>query len=175
MQRKNLLRLLLLVNILVIVSLSCALTDAFDTAEDLKEGVETMQSIVTEIDESGIKETGQAIATQVDESGIKETAQAAITDVAVEPGEIPDDIPVMEGNTNLLASGNEITYSISEDFQVVVDYYKSQMPALGWTEAEPANQLGDNIAELSYQKGDRNVDIIITDIIIMVQVVISQK
>ena len=63
-------------------------------------------------------------------SGAVETAKVAMTEVAIEPGEIPEDVPLMDGYFALLGTDSEITYSINTEFQAVVDFYESQMPAL---------------------------------------------
>ena len=191
MQRRKLFRFLMFLNVLVVISLACAVTNMVDTAREVGKGIETVQGIATQIDESGLKETGQALATQIDESGIKETAQAAatkidesgaaetakaaLTEVVVEPDELPEDVPLMDGYFALVGTDTDITYSINEEYQAVIDFYRSQMPALGWTETKV--EINDSISYLSYEKAGRSADFILTELPFLgtIQVVISLK
>jgi hypothetical protein len=175
MQRRKLFRFLMLLNILVVVSLACAVTNTVNTARQIGEGIETVQGIATQIDESGIKETAQAAATEIIESGAVETAQAALTEVVVKPDDLPEDVPLMDGYFALVGTDTDITYSINEEYQSVIDFYRTQMPALGWTETKA--EISDSISNLSYEKNGRTADFILTEVPILgtIQVVIGLK
>ena len=183
------LRIICWLSLLVIVSLACGLTD---TAERLQEGaqaVETIQGIVTQIDETGIRETVQAVGTDFGESGIPETAQAVTTelaekgfqetaqafatDIVIQPGEVPPDIPIMEGEKSaFVGQENTITYTIDEEFKHVLDFYQSEMPARGWTKVEGASVISDRFASLQFTKSGQRVDVILTAIPILEQVTV---
>jgi hypothetical protein len=183
-------RMILVASMIVVISLACGLTN---TADNLREGakaIETLQGIATEIDESGIVSTGQAIATEIDESGIPETAQAVATDIGelgipetaqvfatqivVEPGEVPPDVPIMEGEkTAFFGSDQAITYTIGAEFQDVLDYYERELTALGWSKVVAGSTIGDSLASLKYEKSGRTINLVITELPFIGQVTVA--
>ncbi len=172
MKRSNIYKIVWVVSILAVVSLACALTGAIDDLREGQKAIETVQGIATQIDESGIGETAQAMVTQIDESGIKQTVQGAITEIAVAPGEIPDDIPIMEGNQALVSAADVISYMMPDkEFQEVVDYYKNEMPAKGWVKLDSGSE-SDNLTTLEYEKDGRKVSIVITKVPVLNQVTV---
>ncbi len=187
MNRQNTYRFLLVISLIVVVSLACGLTESVDRVREGQKAVQTLQGVATQIDESGIVETGQAIATQVDESGIKETVgavatevdesgaketlQAFATEIVVEPGELPPDIPIMEGEKDaFVGSDQAVSYFISAEFDDVLNFYQNQMPANGWTQVETKTTITDITATLQYKKGDRQMDIVLSKVPFLGQV-----
>jgi hypothetical protein len=187
MNRQRTFQYILGISLFVFASLACGLTGTIDRVREGQQAVQTLQGVATEIGESGVVETGQAIATQVDESGIKETAgalatevgesgaketvQAFATEIVVEPGELPPDIPIMDGEKEgFIGSEQAVSYFVKAEFEDVLNFYQSQMPANGWTEVETETTITDNTATFRYQKGDRQVDIVLAKVPFLGQV-----
>lgn len=189
MRRQNQFRILWGISLIVVMSIACGLTGAVDRIREGQQAVATIQGIVTQIDESGIISTGQAIATEIDESGLSETAMAAVTEIAesgisetaqafateivIDPGDVPPDIPIMDGDKSaFVGTEQNITYTIDMEFQQVLDYYQREMPARGWSEVEGSSVISDNFATLQYTKPGKQADISITEIPILGQVTV---
>jgi hypothetical protein len=159
---------------LVIASLACGLSGTLDRLNEGKEAIETIQGVATQIGESGLPETVQAVGTQIEESGVPETMQAFATEIVVEPGEVPPDIPVMEGEKNAFFGSEEtITYTIDAGFQDVLDYYQREMPARGWTKIEGSSVVTEALATLQYEKPDRKATVVLTEIPFVNQVTVA--
>lgn len=134
---------------------------------------ETMQAVATELGESGVKETVQAVATDIDESGIKETAQAVVTDLPSLSGEKPADIPVLtDGASDLVASQDIVSYLSSGTFQDAMDFYEREMPVNGWSKIERDSSVYESLATLVYEKSGRRATIVITQIPFINQVTV---
>ncbi|HSQ27633.1 MAG TPA: hypothetical protein VLM80_10965 [Anaerolineales bacterium] len=135
---------------------------------------ETMQAVATDIGESGVKETVQSFATEVGESGIKETAQAVVTDLPSLSGEKPADIPVLgDGVNDLIASQDFVSYFSVGTFQEVVDFYTLEMPVNGWSKIDRDSTEIDGLATFVYEKDGRRATVIITQIPIINQVTVA--
>lgn len=134
---------------------------------------ETMQAVATDIGESGIKETVQAVATDIDESGIKETAQAVVTDLPSLSGEKPADIPVLsDGVSDMIASQDMVSYLTSGTFQQAVDFYEREMLVNGWSRINKDSQIIENLATLTFEKSGRRALVTITQIPFINQVTV---
>ena len=134
---------------------------------------ETAQAVATDIDESGLQETAQAVVTEIDESGVKETAQAFATEIVVEPGDVPPDIPIMDGEKEAFVGSDQvISYFIKAEFQDVLNYYQAEMPARGWTQVDAGTIVTDTTATLQYEKDGRRVDIILGEVPFVGQVTV---
>ncbi len=72
-----------------------------------------------------------------------------------------DDIPVPASATDKSQFGNVISFKSSESPQKVADFYKAEMPKLGWTESDESGGSGDLFA-LEFKKGARTVTMIIS-------------
>lgn len=53
-------------------------------------------------------------------------------------GGVPEDIPVVDNHDNLTVMGGVIVYTTSDDYQSVVSFYETQMPANGWEKTSTA-------------------------------------
>ncbi|MBN2547900.1 MAG: hypothetical protein JXB15_01985 [Anaerolineales bacterium] len=175
MQRKVIFRFLWVICLLLIASLSCQLVE--DIAEDV---VETqIDSMITELIptdiESIITDIGEIMPTDIEAmftdiggGDILETLMPEETE-----GAKPEDIPVISGGMDLLASETEIVYFTDTAFQKVVDFYETEMPKNGWTKVPGESKSEEGQTTLVFTKGDRKAKIEIADMFIQVGVTIS--
>lgn len=76
--------------------------------------------------------------------------------------EIPDDIPILDGEIEELVSSEKIvSYTTAFDFDTVLTFYQEQMPINGWT-AQEGNVFSDNMALLYFENVDREATITIS-------------
>jgi hypothetical protein len=68
-----------------------------------------------------------------------------------------DDIPVLASAADKAQFGNVITFKVAEAPQKVADFYKAEMPKLGWTQRD-ASEAGD-LFLLTFTKDGRTVNI----------------
>jgi len=137
--------------------------------------VGTIQALATEADESGLLATAQAFATAqgpglvqtalavATQQGpeILSTAQTYITQLA--PGNAPADIPVIEGDKQMSFQSNAlVSYVIGKPIADVVEFYKEQMPANGWTKREQEWLESPAAANLVYEKPDRRASVVLS-------------
>jgi len=135
----------------------------------------TIQALATQADESGLLATAQAFATAQGPGlvqtalavatqqgpGILSTAQTYITQLA--PGNAPADIPVIEGNKEMFFQSNAlVSYVIGQPIAEVVEFYKDQMPANGWTKLEREWLESPAAANLVFEKPDRRASVVLT-------------
>lgn len=73
-----------------------------------------------------------------------------------EPG-LPEDVPIMEGATNLVVSGGQVaTFKVPRPLADVTKYYEDAMRARGWTAKDsPARGM------LAFSKGDRGAQVLL--------------
>ncbi len=76
-------------------------------------------------------------------------------------GGMPDDIPTMADATDKSAFGTMSTYSSPSAFDAVVDFYKTQMAAQGWT-AQEGGMAVDGFSQLTFTKDKRTASVMIT-------------
>jgi hypothetical protein len=116
--------------------------------------IETVQGFATQ-QGPGLVETAQALATQHG-PGLLETAQAVATQAARASGNPPADIPLIEGEKEMLFASSElVSYTTGLTFQEVLQFYKAQMPANGWEKIEQGWVETGNTAVLQFEKPDR--------------------
>ncbi len=84
-----------------------------------------------------------------------------------------DDIPVPDTATEKGQFGGLITFKTADTPDQVVEFYRAELPKLGWTEGE-AGELGD-MRTLSFTKEDRTLSIMITPGDDGVSVIIAEK
>ncbi len=119
---------------------------------------ETVQAYMT-AQGPGLEDTLQAYITQQG-PGAEATMQAIATQAALSFGELPPDIPVVEGDKeNYIKSENLVTYQTALDLNSVKEFYTQEMPANGWSLVEHQSQLSGNTLLLVYDKPDRKSNI----------------
>ncbi len=70
-------------------------------------------------------------------------AAAGPTGTPVPPVQVPANIPVMEGATDLQVKQSGITYVDKSSMKDAMDYFGKEMPARGWKEQEKAAVISD--------------------------------
>lgn len=192
MRRKNVYQFTLGLTLLLGLSLGCSLVDRVaglqSTAESVSTAVggglelidtvgaaatsvgesgikDTALAAATKIDESGLKDTALAVGTKLEESGVKETVQAAATQFFISPEGVPEDIPIYDAELNaFVGSEKAISYFVEVPFDTVLDFYKTELTARGWSKIDFGTIETDMTAELHYEKGDRELTIVITEV-----------
>ena len=106
------------------------------TEEEKGKGVFLLESNLTDINEP--------ITIQPPEAG--------------ERPEVPEDIPVIEGATELVLMANVITFQVTRPQEEVVEFYKAEMPANGW-------ELGEGLVPMmmAFTKGSRSANVIVAE------------
>lgn len=61
------------------------------------------------------------------------------------------DMPVLDDAEEVIALGGIVTYYTSSDVAAVVDFYRQELPALGWTEAQDLSFIDEQTALLSFE------------------------
>lgn len=123
--------------------------------------VETMQALVTQ-QAPGLEQTLQALATDQGPA-LKATAQAVLTQVPPLPHQPPQDIPLVGGEKeNLVTLADTVSYITPLPLADVVTFYKTQMPAQGWTLKPDESLESQNAVVLTFQKDNRIATITIT-------------
>ncbi|HZD57218.1 MAG TPA: hypothetical protein VE136_10870 [Anaerolineales bacterium] len=112
----------------------------------------TAQALATEAEERGVLDTAQAYVTQ-EGSNLFSTAKAATTK-GIHEGEAPEDIPIVDQSTiqDFYGSQTFITYLTSLDFQSVLNFYKTEMPARGWASVAEGSFEASKSAHLNFSK-----------------------
>jgi len=125
-----------------------------------------------ETQHSGIIETVKALATQgvpiistiqavaTYNPGLVQTAQAFINQ-EIPGGEPPPDIPIYNRDqvNNYFGSSQYIFYTSSSAYDQILDFYKTEMPNLGWQYLQSDSHEYANAAQLSYYKDTRTATI----------------
>jgi hypothetical protein len=119
----------------------------------------------------GQVQTLQAAATAVATSGVISTAEALATGVATSDAGgstgganlgVPDNIPVMDGASNVVAAGGAVSYSVKSDLAAVEDFYKKGMVDKGWKEDQPAVEVAGVTAALTYANDTQKAAVALT-------------
>lgn len=84
--------------------------------------------------------------------------------ITIQPPEgaagVPEDIPIYPGATDQAIMGALIMFSSADTVEQVAEFYRTQMPAQGWTAGEEST-LGNMITQ-EWTKGDRKAGLMIT-------------
>ena len=175
MQPRQAIRYAIVISLLMASSLGCQLVSNLGRLKGTAEAVATEaqsgrkilgtgEAIATQVAGSGAVGTAQAFVTQGIPS-LKETAQVMATEILATPSELPEDIPIMQGEKSaFVGSARAISYIVEKDFQVLLDYYLGEMPAKGWTKIDYGTVIADTQAELHYQMDHRSVIVVIAQI-----------
>ena len=82
----------------------------------------------------------------------------------------------MEGERSaFVGSAQAVSYVINADFNQVVNFYKSEMAAKGWSVSDTGQNAplpGASSAELRFEKGGRKAIVVITEIPFVGQVTV---
>src|SRR5262245_58146141 len=73
-------------------------------------------------------ETAQALATEFD--------VATTEGGGVVVGNVPDNVPIMDGAENLVSAGGAISYAVTTDLDAAKSFYQSGMADKGWQESQ---------------------------------------
>lgn len=120
--------------------------------------IETAQAMATEKGPV-VKATVQAFATEQGPEIIA-TAQALATQVAGGTPQVPEDIPLVEGERkNLAIVLGMIAYHTPLPYDEVLAFYLAQMPANGWELVSEGTYQIERTAVLNYQKIDRKATV----------------
>jgi hypothetical protein len=121
----------------------------------------TAQAFATEQGPAAIA-TAQAFATQQGPSAMA-TAQAYATQVAGSLGNLPPDVPIVDGEKDAFVKSLElVSYITPIEYAQVVDFYKQQMPANGWVQASSGWIETAQTTILRVEKPDRLATVTIT-------------
>ncbi len=119
---------------------------------------ETIQAFITQ-QGPGLEETISALVTQQGPE-LLGTGQALATQVAESAGNLPADIPLVEGEKkNLFASDNLVSYFTPLDLNSVKEFYTNEMPANGWTYTKGETAVKNEVLLLYFDKPDRKASI----------------
>lgn len=196
MRGKYFFRYLLLVSLLVAATMGCKLIENVrSTVQLASTGVAVATDIggmITQFVPPGMEQTVQA-GMPTFQSAITEmapTIQSAITEIAptieavttqmyTSPGQAPEDIPIMPGETSaFIGTAQSVNYMVKTEFQKVLDFYKTEMPNKGWKSVDtgtgPSSSApGISTAELHFEKGTRKVTVVIAEIPFMGQTTVA--
>lgn len=105
-------------------------------------------------------ETASAWATQ--NPDIEITLQALPTTLAGQ-GDAPANIPVVGSDTLTMyyATKESVSFATTQDFQTVINFYKEQMPANGWSIDDGFSVETDELAVYSYKMDGQTATITI--------------
>ena len=162
MRERKVFRYLWVISLFVVAGLSCNLvsnvTDAVQMKDTIAPIITDVGGMMTDMPMGSIETQVGSIATEFQGGGM-ETMAAQITDMPIPglSGEKPDDIPVMEGASEIVGSADLVTYIIDKDFQEVVDYYEREMPNNGWTKSD--GNVESDYAQLVYEKAGRKATV----------------
>jgi len=119
---------------------------------------ETIQVFVTQ-QGPGLEQTINALVTQQGPEML-ETGQAIATQVAASTGNLPTDIPLVEGEKdNLFKSDSLISYFTPLDLNTTKEFYTNEMPANGWTYVKEETAVENEVVLLYFDKPDRKASV----------------
>jgi hypothetical protein len=185
MSRKSLFRFAWALTILLAFTLGCKIVDNVNEVVTLAtdvgglatsvniEGVTTdIGGLVTQIDVEGLVTDIGGIATDIDLESLSTQMGSITTEMGSfmtdmpglggtpgpvnTPNGFPSDIPLMTGSiTEMSGTPASLNYSVDAELSAVLDFYRREMTARGWSE-QPGS-TGDGTAELVFQKGNRRI------------------
>ncbi len=72
------------------------------------------------------------------------------------------DVPTMPDATNIMPMGGMVIYETASSVEEVVDFYRQEMPAQGWTEDEESAFVTEDMAALSFAKDSQQASILVS-------------
>jgi len=120
----------------------------------------TTQAVQMATQAAPLLETASAFATQ--NPGLETTLQALPTSLAGQ-GEAPANIPTVDESTMTMyyATKDSVSYATTQDFQTVVNFYKEQMPANGWSIDDGFSMETTTTCVYSYKMDNRTATLTI--------------
>ena len=119
---------------------------------------DTIQAFVTQ-QGPGLEKTINALVTQQGPEML-ETGQAIATQVAASTGNLPADIPLVEGEKdNLFKSDSLISYFTPLDLNTTKEFYTNEMPVNGWTYLKGETAVENEVVLLYFDKLDRKASV----------------
>jgi hypothetical protein len=98
------------------------------------------------VDEGGVPVVTEQAPVEVDSGSPEEGGtETEVAELPPGPPGVPEDVPIMEGYTNLqvTSGGNNINYQVDGEIDDVVSYYQEQLPNYGWESVgNPDTQAG---------------------------------
>jgi len=183
----------------LIISLACACPGFPKEITEAIGGVETVQSVLTEMPVDELLSTAGALATEMPVEDIMGTMEAMSTGMPISPEDIaktaaagglpiplpgqeesgkPQDIPVTkETNNDLIATKDMVTYTTPLELGIVTNFYKTEMPNNGWQPSDTEPIITPQSAVLIFEKPKREatISLYITNNNTGVSIIITQK
>lgn len=169
--------------VILTITLACACPFIPQEIFAVKEGLETVQSVLTDIPVDDLIKTAEALATEIPMEDILGTMEVMGTAMPVSPEDIaktaaagglpvplpgfgdntpPPDIPIVgERNDDMIANKDVVNYTTPLTFNTVVDFYQKEMLNNGWQLAEDRSVTTPETAVLQYVKPDRDASVTI--------------
>ena len=85
---------------------------------------------------------------------------------------LPDNVPLYPGSTNLLQTGGVVMFNSSDSWQDVVDYYRKELKAQGWTAGDEFAQ--ENGMTMMWTQGDTILVVNVLSADGQTQIIVSQ-
>ena len=97
-----------------------------------------------------------------------------VTSTPLPPAQVPANIAIMPGATDLKVSESDISYVVKSDMQGVMDFYQKEMTARGWKEQEKPSSIGD-FGRMYFSTSDQQVSLLLNASPSLNQVVIRMS
>jgi hypothetical protein len=97
-----------------------------------------------------------------------------VTSTPTPSAQVPANIPIMPGATELKVSESDISYVVKSDLQSVIDFYEKEMLAKGWKEQEKPSIIAD-FGRMNFDRSDRQVSLLLNASPSLNQVVIRMS
>ncbi len=92
----------------------------------------------------------------------------ANTDIAIEPPEGAEaapsstELPTMPDAENVMPMGGMVIYETASSIEEVVDFYRQEMPAQGWSEDEESAFVAEDMVSLTFTKDSQEASILVS-------------
>jgi hypothetical protein len=169
--------------VIFIITLACACPGIPQEIFAAQQGVQTVQSVLTEMPVEEIAQTAEAMATEMPVEDILGTMEVMASEMPISPEDMaataaagglpvplpgmgennpPPDIPIVdEHNDDLFANDTTVSYTTSLKLNTVIDFYQTEMVKNDWQLVEGEPIITPQTAVLSYEKPQRNATVTI--------------
>ena len=147
---------LFLISIFLIASACNLVSNMVNPVDDV---ISEVENIATQVDVEDLENLGEEIQTAIPEiptdlGDLQATAESFQEDFT--SGEVPSDVPIVEGETkDFFSSDTFVSYTTTMDFEDVLAFYKEELPNNGWEADEMGAFEIEGTALLSYSKDDQ--------------------